>query len=333
MAEIVTPVVPDAVSRIQAMLDLESKPATPEPQKQAAPEAQPETEVKEAEPEAQPNKTVEGEEAPQEDAPKGVEIPEDQLEAIELEVKEWAKDGKRVPSKRTIKELREGYMRLDDYSRNIQDVAKQREDLSKSTREAIEGERTQYAKTLQELQTIILETAAPELKDVNWNHLAANDPFEYVKLRNRADQITKALSEIQTKQKELSEKQQSERGESLKAQARKAVEILEADIPGWNDTLYQNLLKSSESVGYKREEAATWVDPRAMKLLHKAYLYDQLKAGKPTDNKVVTAPRVVKPGASQPNQAQAKHAEAMKKLQGNGSIDNAADVIRARLGG
>lgn len=326
-----TPVVPDAVSRIQAMLDLETR-RPPEPAKQEAqPEAPQEAPV-EAEPEAQPNKVVEGEEAPKEES-KGVEIPEDQVDELEVEVKEWSKDGKRIPAKRKIKDLREGYMRLEDYSRNIQDVARQREELSKSTREAVEGERSQYTKTLQELQTALVETVAPELKDVNWNHLATNDPFEYVRLRNRADQITNVLTSIQSKQKEVSEKQQIDYRESLKAQAQKAIAVLEADIPGWNDSLYQTLQKEAVSVGYKEEEVRNWVDPRAMKLLHKAYLYDQLKAKPASENKVAAVPKVVKPGATTTNQAQQRHAEALKKLQAQGSIENAADVIRARLGG
>ncbi len=328
------PVAPDPIARIDAILAAEKpapeKPAAQAPEKVAEPEQPAEAQPEE---EAQPNKVVEGEETPQEDAQPGVEIPEDQLHELELEVKEWSKDGKRVLSKRKIKELREGYMRLDDYSRNIQEVAKQREELSKSTREAVEGERSQYAKNLQELQTVVLETVAPELKDVNWNDLAKNDPFKYVELRNRADQITQALSKIQGEQTQLSAKQQAEQKELRLKEAQKTLEVLQADIPNWGQPLYQNLLKAGVDLGYRQEEVSNWTDARALKLLHKAYLYDQLKAEKPvTVNKANPPPRVVKAGAAQQNAGQQKHAEAMKRLQSNGSVENAADVIRARLG-
>src|SRR5258706_4934245 len=248
------PVAPDPIARIDAILAAEKpapeKRAAQAPEKVAEPEQPAEAQPEE---EAQPNKVVEGEETPQEDAQPGVEMPEDQLHELELEVKEWSKDGKRVLSKRKIKELREGYMRLDDYSRNIQEVAKQREELSKSTREAVEGERSQYAKNLQELQTVLLETVAPELKDVNWNDLAKNDPFKYVELRNRADQITQALSKIQGEQTQLSAKQQTEQKELRLKEAQKTLEVLQADIPNWGQPLYQNLLKAGVDLGYRQE--------------------------------------------------------------------------------
>ena len=180
-----------AASKIQAILG-GNKPQEEQPKvetKEAPLEKEPEQQA-EAKPEeeAQPNAQVEGE-----DAPKGLEIPEDELEAVELEVKEWSKDGQRKLSKRTIKELREGYMRLDDYSRNIQDVARQRDEVPQKIREGIEGERKVYQQNLQQLHDLVMTTAAAELRGVNWNDLAANDPAKYVQLRNRYDQLNQTL--------------------------------------------------------------------------------------------------------------------------------------------
>jgi hypothetical protein len=328
---------PDPIARIDAILAAE-KPAPAKPAAQAAPApekvAEPEQPA-EAQPEeeAQPNRVVEGEEAPQEDAPAAAEIPLDQLEGIELEVTVKGDDGKDVVEKPTVKELREGYMRQKDYSRKTAEVARQREEVGNQVRQAVESERGQYVKTLQELQSVILETVAPELKDVNWTTLATTDPFEYVRLDNRRKQITEVLSSLQQKQEETSKKQAEERKTEALKTAQKTLETLQADIPGWSPTLYQSLLKTGESLGYKHEEVANWTDARAIKLLHKANLYDQLKSEKPvTTNKANPPPRVVKAGAAQQNPGQQKHAEAMKRLQSNGSVENAADVIRARLG-
>lgn len=322
---------PDIVQSIQAKLNLE-QPKEPQAQAPAPAEGEPQPVQ---EPEAQPEAPkVEGEDAPKEDAPAAAEIPLDQLEAIALEVTVKGEDGKDIVEKPTVKELREGYMRQKDYSRKTAEVARQREEVGTQIRQAVEGERTQYAKQLQELQTVILEAVAPELKDVNWNHLATNDPFKYVELRNRADQVTHTLSKVQQAQAELLAKQQTEQKEANLKVAAKTLEKLSADIPGWSPALYQSLLKSGEALGYKHEEVANWIDDRAIKLLYKAYQYDQLKAEKPTaDKKVVTAPKVVKPGAaSTATQAQSKYGEAMKRLGNSGRIEDAADAIRAKLG-
>lgn len=317
------------MSRIDAILAAEKTEPAPT---QAAPESPPGEQAPEPEAPAGPNKEVEGEDAPA-DAPAG-EIPLDQLESIALEVTIKGEDGKDVVEKPTVKELREGYMRQKDYSRKTAEVARQREELGEKTRLAIDGERKQYVQQIQQLHDVLLETVAPELKNVDWNHLAQNDAFEYVRLRNRADQINQALSTIQGKAKEVTSKQEAEQKKARTEIATKARAQLEADIPGFNDALYQSLMKSGEKFGYKPEEIATWVDARAIKLLYAATQGQQAAPAKPSvDKKVVTVPKVVRPGASAENsQAQQRHASAMKQLQSSGTIQDAAAVLRARLG-
>lgn len=316
--------VPEPVARIEAILRAEKEPPAP-PQEQTQEPAQPE-------PEAGPNKQVEGEET---EVQKYAEIPLDQLEAVELEVTVKGEDGKDVLEKLPVKALREGYMRQKDYQRKTAEVARQREAQAETIRQAVEGERTGYQTQLQQLQNLVIEAVAPELKDVNWNDLAANNPLEYVKVRNRADQVAQTLAQLQAKQKELTEKQTKEQAAARQALAVKAVETLQSEIPGWNDQLYQTLMKAGTNYGYKPDEVGSWVDPRAIKLLHKAHLYDQLQAEKKTpapEKKVVTPPKVIKPGAQQQvSQRQQQEQGAMKQLRTSGKIEDAAAVIRSRL--
>lgn len=312
------------VEKIQAMLLAEK----PEEQQQEAPaETQPETEVP-----AEPNTQVEGEEAPADE--QGVEIPIDQLEAIPLEVTIKGENGEDVTVKPTIKELRAGYMRQQDYSRKTAEVARQRNEVETKIRQGTESERAAFATQLQQLQAIVIESVAPELKDVNWNNLAANDPAEYVRLRNRSDQITNVLNGIQSKQAELTNKQKAEVAQANKAAASKAVETLERDIPNWSDSLYQTLLQTGvKDYGYKPDEVGSWTDPRAIKLLNDAYQFRQLKSEKPiTEKKVVPVPRVVKPGAKSTAPVQRQTVEAMSRLQKSGRIEDAAAVIKSRMG-
>ena len=330
--------VPEHVQRIQAILSAEKEEQQPPAKQQEVIEqtpAEPEV-IPEEEAPAGPNRQVEGDDVTTEDARRVAEIPLDQLESIELDVTVKGEDGKDIAEKQTIKGLREGYMRQKDYQRKTAEVARQRDAVGEQVRQAVESERSGYQTSLQQMQALLVETVAPELKDVNWNDLAANNAFEFVRLRNRADQIAQALSTIQGKQKELTAKHATEQAEVNKKLIAKAQEELQADIPGWNDDLYQTLMRSGSKHGYKPEEVATWRDARAIKLLHKAHLYDQLQADKKTpaaDKKVIVPPKVVRPGAVQNvSQRQQQEQGAMKRLQSSGKIEDAAAVIRSRLG-
>jgi hypothetical protein len=334
--------VPETVSRIEAILNAEKAPP-PEQKQPAAAQEQPaqeaQAEAQPAEPEAPagPNKQAEGEDAPTEDARKVAEIPLDQLEAIELDVTVKGEDGKDIAEKQSIKGLREGYMRQKDYQRKTAELARQREQLPQETRKVVEAERANYLKELQTMHDLVTSTAASELANVDWNDLATNNAFEYVRLDNRRKQVNQTLETIKAKQQEVITKHSAEQKAAMQEAAAKARTQLETEIPGWNDEIYQSLMKAGiEKFGYKQEEIVNWIDPRAFKILHKANLYDQLQPDKkapPSDKKVVVAPKVIRPGAAQNvNQTAQRQQEAMKKLHGSGSILDAAAVIRSRLG-
>jgi hypothetical protein len=336
--------IPDPVLRVQAILNAEKAPEAPRapngqftsaqqaPTEQ--PSAQPDTNP-EAEVPAGPNAQVEGEQAPAEDAQPTAEIPLDQLDAIELEM-EYEAGGQKLKEKRSVKELREGFMRQQDYSKKTAEIARQREQLREETRKASEAERAKYVSELQTMHDLVLSTAEAELANVDWNTLSRDNAFEYVRLDNRRKEFTKTLESIKSKQAEVLSKHRTEQESARREMATKAITQLEQDIPGWNDTLYQNLMKAGiEKYGYKQEEVATWVDPRAFKLLHKANLYDQMQAEKKPaapEKRVVAVPKVVRPGAAQQvNQAQLREVNSMKQLRTSGKIEDAAAVIKSRL--
>lgn len=263
------------------------------------------------------------------------EIPLDKLEAIELEVKVKGEDGRDVVEKPTIKELREGYMRQKDYSRKTAEVARQREEVPEKIRQGIDSERAVYLQNLQQLNDLVIETVAPELRNVDWNTLATSDPFEYVRLQNRSNQVQQVLNGIQVKQQEITKKQDADKGQTLQKVAQQSRQMLEEKIPGWSDDVYQQLMKTAvDDYGYKRDEVASWLDPKAFQVLHDAAAYRKMQATKPIiDKRVVNVPKVVKTGtAANAPRAQTRQSEAIKKLQSSGQIRDAAAVIRSRLG-
>ena len=322
----------DPIARIGALLNAET-PEEPAPE-QAPEQAQELAPTEEQEQESE--ETPEAEAEPGSEEPVSMaEIPLDKLEAIELEVKVKGEDGRDVIEKPTIKELREGYMRQKDYSRKTAEVARQREEVPEKIRQGVESERTSYLQQLQQLQSVVIETVAPELKNVDWNTLATSDPFEYVRLQNRSNQVQQVLQGIQAKQQEITKKQEAEMSQARAKVAQQSRQVLEEKIPGWSDDLYQTLMKAAVSdYGYKPDEVASWLDPKAFQVLHDAAEYRKLKATKPiVDKRVVNVPKVVKSGTvSTTSKPQARQSEAIKNLRSSGRIEDAAAVIRSRLG-
>lgn len=347
------------VQKIEALLQAE-KPVEPgermvqEPQTNPpAPQEQPQSPASEAPPaeepaagsEAEPtaptkpdqNQQVEGSEAsPDADTH---EIPLDTLEAIPLDVTYKGDDGQDVTEKIPVKELREGYMRQKDYSRKTAEVARQREAVSEEVRKGVESERAAYFQTLQSLQDVVISSIDTELKSANWSELAANDPATYVRLDNRRKEIDRTLGEIQSKQQEVMRQRDAERAQVRQQQAKKSVETLEQKIPGWNDALYQKLMKAaSDTYGYKPDEVGSWIDHRAFEVLHDAMQFRQTKAVQASqaplkDKRVVVVPKVVRPGpAAQNTASQERGQKAMETLRTRGTVDAAAAVIKSRLG-
>lgn len=329
----------DPIARISAILAAENAP----PPKEAAPDpdaadlAEPgenkKIEGDEAPPEEQPEAQAEtpapAEEAESEERPAMAEIPLDQLEAIELEV---VVQGNK--EKLTVKELREGYMKGKDYSLKTAELARQREESGEKARQAIESERGEYLQQLQALQATLMQTVAPELQNVDWNNLAANDAFEYVRLKNRADQIALANAAIQTKIKEVTDKQAADQRVMVQKRAQEARQTLEKDIPGWSDDLYKTLMNAGQEYGFKAEEIGSWLDPRSIKVLHDAYQFRQSKAKltpPPATKKVSIPPKALKPGNANTNVAKQATQDAMKRLSGSGRIADAAAVIAQRI--
>lgn len=332
---ILSPESPSIIAAIEANIKPAPAPAekpaeqAPPPEQQTEAEGQPE-----GEPEAGENKQVEGEDAQAADEPATGEIPLEQLEAIALETEVVGVDGQKVVEKPTVKELKLGYMRQKDYQYKTQELAKQRAESGEKARQAVETERKNYLEQLEVLQKALIETAAPELKTADWNSLAKNDAFEYVRLRNQADQLVSAVDRVQKAINEAKAKQTAEQKAAHETALKTAREKYTSEIPGYNDALQAQLVKFGESMGFKADEINGWADPRAMKLLHTAFQAQARKPESPAPaKKVAIPPKALKPGA---DGAQAtnrtRHAEAMQRLNKSGRVDDAAAVIRARLG-
>lgn len=233
------------------------------PESQAAPEAAaPETQAIESQAEGLLNEIAEG-------TPDGLEQPiTEELEEIEYEGKKA-----KVP-----KELRDAFLRQQDYTRKTQEVAAQRQQVEQQVAEFQRTAQFHQQHIGEVAKVISIDERLQQFRQLNWDQLTEADPVQAAKLDRQMRNLEAERSQLT---QSISQKQQALAFQAKQATARQMEEgqrALEREIKGWSPELQKKLAETAKSIGYKSEELAQVSDPRAVKLLHKAYLYDQMMA-------------------------------------------------------
>ena len=281
---------------------------------------------------------VESQQAPKEEAPKE-EIQAQQQEAedaqtIEIDPEEplfeqeIEDDGKKTTQKLSLKELQLGYLRQKDYTRKTQDLAKQRDELPQTIAKQTQELSDSYGKRLSELQNLVLKTAAADLQGVDWNKLATEDAFEYVRLSNRANQVKELLQTIQTENESLI-KRNAEQEQQKKVQAwSKSLEILNRDIPNFGPDVVKTLIKTGEDWGFDQAEISQWADHRLIKMLHALSDKKATDTKKPeVEKKVALVTKILKPGSQTPQRSAVD--EARRNLRKTGKAEDALPIFES----
>ena len=112
----------------------------------------------------------------------------------------------------------------------------------------------------------------------DWTTLSREDPKRYADNREFLDKYKARKTEIVQAMAELKTADEKDKQEKHHAQARVCVTELKADIIGWNEDLYKNLMTYATGQGIVSEEITQCVDPAMIKLLNKAYMFDKGKA-------------------------------------------------------
>lgn len=299
---------PSIEDRIMALVE-------PEPEQETAPQDNAEEAV-EAEEEATPEETEEQGE-PEEEAA--------DPDLVEIEV-----DG---ASYKVPEALKDKFMLQADYTRKTQEVAEQRKQIEQGWQQLQQHAALQQQNLGEYAQLMALDGQLQQFQSVDWNALYDSDPAEFVRIkearRDLIDQRTGLANKIGALQQQNMAEQQQHYAKAVdEGQA-----VLKRDIPNWNTDMAKSLNQyAMDKLGFTAEEVNNIIDPRVVKGIHKAYQFDQLKAGKTvTDKKLANLPKVSKPGSqSQKTVAQSREQDARKILKKTGSIDAAQAVFLAR---
>jgi hypothetical protein len=196
----------------------------------------------------------------------------------------------KVPSK-----IKDAIMRHADYTQKTQAIAQQRQDFE-AAQQAFAAQQQfqeQHIEAVSEVKAIDRQLA--QFSKLDWNALTDADPVQALKLDRQMRELQQQrAASVQS----ITDAQNRHQFESSQATARTletARAQLSREIQGYGTPeLTKALAKVGEAHGYNAKELSQVNDPRAVKLLHKAYLYDQLvsKQKAPTPTNVTPITRV-----------------------------------------
>ena len=236
-------------------------------------------------------------------------------------------DGKEVEV--SLDELQKGYSRTQDYTRKTQQIAEVRKH-AEAELQAVRAEREQYAHLLGALEAQVQQAAQP---NIDWERLYQEDPIEWVRQREVMRENQEKNAAIQSEKQRLSQLSQQEQMQHHQMVLQHEQEALVAAIPEWKDSKKAAaekamLVQFGQKAGFSPDELKNVLDHRAVVLLRKAALYDQMvsKRGqiKPVTN---NGPRPAKPGAAGRVSNNTEALRAQQRLAKTGRVDDAADAI------
>ena len=156
---------------------------------------------------------------------------------------------------------------------------------------------------------------------------------DFALLRKEAQDAGNDLKFLREEADKFYQDVQAQNQKAMQDAAKQAIEVLENDIPEWSNDLYNDIRAYAIEQGMDEATVNTIVDPTAIKILHKARLFDQTKQVA-TKKKVAAKKKVLRSTKAPQGEREAKARrmkKAQDKLSARGSdLEDIADVLLAR---
>ena len=232
----------------------------------------------------------------------------------------------------SLKELREQRMMKADYMRGVQRVKAEESAVQERVKSEILKAQQEYVSRLETHKQAVAKLAGvkslPEIEE-----LSRSDPAAAQQEFLRVISVNQTLQAIEAEQRQAQQQLHSQQQAALQQSIQKARETLESDIPGWGEDKYREVLSTvSKEYGFEGKDVAQVYDARLIKVFHDAAEYRKLQKAKPEVSKrVVTVPKVVKPGsAEKPQPAKEQAEKAYERLRKTGRVDDAVAAYLSR---
>jgi hypothetical protein len=294
----------------------------PHAQQTTAPESEEpasESDLEDGQLEGEETEVDEGEEVTEE------EDSEEEQPASVIDLDSLDEDAKLVVDgqETTVREIRESRMRLDDYTRKTQALARQRE---------VHSEREKLAAFAMGQQEQQLVDAIQQLQGLNWQELAQKNPQQFAAKKAEYEGTQLRLQQVQKQKTDFLQQIKRFEDQLTQHQAQVATAELKKLIPGWNNGLYYSLVDYAADVGFPREAVLKYTDPHVFLILQKARAYDQAK--KVTTKKSIKPSPTRTPKATGPKDPQKQTGQQLEQIRDqaakSGTIDSAIELLKAK---
>lgn len=230
-----------------------------------------------------------------------------------------------------LDELLKGYSRTTDYTRKTMQAAELRK-AAEAEQSAARQERAQYQQMLSALAANLKQNEARPPDE----QLRAMDPVAYSVQWADYQRNQEQQRLVAAEQARLAEMSKIERSQHIQRHLAQEHEHLVSAIPEWKDDEKARAEKKAiaqfaESVGYKPDELANLFDHRAVVLMRKAMLYDQLTKSTPQPSKVASQ-KTLAPGNARSGRPVTDVTRAKQRLAQTGRVRDAAAVFERLLG-
>ena len=241
----------------------------------------------------------------------------------------------------SLNELVNGYQRGATFTQRNQELATERQTLQEQLQglpaqeAALSQQHQQYTEVLHQLRAQM--EAANQPPNMDWNALEREDPVQWLKLKELERQRAGEIQAVVAEQQRMHGIQEQEREQKLQQHLEVQRGILLEKIPEWADSNVQaedqrKLMEYGQTQNYSSGELGNLHDARAVVILRKAMLYDELTGGE----KITQAKSKigsVRGGSRETTRRTAtrKHKNQRQKLRATGKVDDAAPLLAEML--
>lgn len=177
----------------------------------------------------------------------------------------------KVPAK-----LKDAFLRQQDYTTKTMTLAEQRKEVEARQSYLEQQAQIQQQNLAEYAELHALDSQLSQLKNVDWNALIDSDPVQAMKLQQHHRALIERRNEVAStvtqKQEQASQAMQRETDKRMA----EGSAVLSREIKGWSPEVAQGLVSFGKEIGFTLAELKNISDPRAVKLLHKAWQFDQL---------------------------------------------------------
>ena len=174
------------------------------------------------------------------------------------------------------KELKDAFLRQSDYTRKTQEVAEQRRAFEEQQAQAAEHFEAMQRNIQSAAQLYQVDEQLKQFGQVDWQAFSDQDPVEAQKAWFKYQELQQAKQGLTQQISQAEQQRQFQTQQAIARQLEEGQKALAREIKGWSPEVAKQLREYGKTLGYQDQELAAVVDARAVKTLHKAFLYDQM---------------------------------------------------------